>query len=679
MVGKRGKTVDQKSKMDRILSGLYGIYKAEVVDTADPERNGRIKVKLTSNDLNKTFWVKWTTPFGGATKNKGGIEGATEYNEGRTSYGMWMVPPDIGNQVLVGFNGGDENDPYCLGCLFEPFMNHMVPGIPAGRDSDGNVLPVIEQDKTSDEGFNPEYKYKQGSSKVSAKGGKRPTHDPLAAILEAQGISADWPRGLTTSGARRESPSEVFGILTPGPLADGSGTREGGHSFIMDDHDRDSQIRLRTRNGMQILLHDATDTIFIINKYGTGYIEIDSQGNMDFFADGNFSVRARGDINLRGDKDVNIEAGADVNIKARNDTPVPSEIGGLSLSMEGGKPKVGLKLSSKYGIIHPADNLGRGDPIWEALQLGRMHSKGGRVNIYGVNGLNLRNDYGGVRLSSKQGKVGIRGKPIHMHSHGIFNIKSSIPLPDPSLQSQLENAYGAIGGSIEDAASGLLSGEGLNFENPLDAFIPRGGLQVDVVGDITINNGITPGTVKGAVLDGDLEEAAASAAATAFIPGNLYFNSNGVSLYSSTMGIFLNTVPIPKMDAAKSVGNAGRPKSKVSTNTTTAQSSIGLPLGGAVAIKRVAQSGDASSTKDFIKNKVKDAVIGTIAESLVGGGDPYSTVPSLLPEMQGGPKSIISRWNSFQPNPARLDLGSNPLFNMVSGGLKKILDDDGGG
>ena len=647
----------------------YGVYKCEVVSAGDPDRMGKLFVQ---NDLiGDSFWVTWTSPFSGVANNNP-VEGGTEYAETQTSYGMWMVPPDIGNEVIVAFEGGDVNRGFCLGCVHPSQMNHMIPGIPAGATHDGNVMPVTEKDKTSNTKPDTGYKYRGGSNKLDANGGKRAPHDPLTAVLEAQGISNDWPRGLTSSGARRESPSQVFGILTPGPLRSKTGVRDGGHQFIMDDHPQDSQIRFRTKNGMQILMHDATDTIFIINKYGTGWIEIDGQGNMDFFADGNFSVRARGDVNLRGDSNINIEAGGDVNIKARNDNPVPSEIDGLSLSIEGGKPKVGLKLSSKYGIIHPADNLGRGDPIWETLQLGRMHSKGGRVNIHGVNGLNLRNDYGGVKMTSKQGKVGIRGKPINLHSHGILGIKSSIPLPDPSLQSQLENAYGAIEGAIGDAASGLLNGEGLNLSNPLEAFIPRGGLQVDIVGDIVINNGITPGSVKDAVLDGDLEDAAASAISQAFIPGNFYMNSLGLMLQTAPLGIMLNTAPIPTMKAAKSVGNARKPSSSRRTNTLTTQSSIGLSLGGAVNIKRVAQQGAGIGL-----DSIKERIIDTVAGELVGGGSPYASTPSVLPEMQGAPDSIISRWNSYQPSPSRKDLGSNPLFKAVSGFLTKVTRGDG--
>ena len=62
-------------------------------------------------------------------------------------------------------------------------------------------------------------------------------------MLDTQGLTADETRGLTTSSARREVPSSVFGISTPGPLDKGAVSGEfatsrlGGTSIVMDDGD----------------------------------------------------------------------------------------------------------------------------------------------------------------------------------------------------------------------------------------------------------------------------------------------------------------------------------------------------------------------------------------------------------------------------------------------------------
>ena len=143
-----------------------------------------------------------------------------------------------------------------------------------------------------------------------------------------QGLANDFTRGMTTSGARREDISEVFGILTPGSRQDGNPRqRNPGHQFVMDDNENSNLIRLRTGQGMQILLNDTADLIYIVNKRGTGYIEIDGDGNIDIFGRGSFNVRTMGDLNLRADQNVNIEAGQDINLKAANNAPHPYDEG----------------------------------------------------------------------------------------------------------------------------------------------------------------------------------------------------------------------------------------------------------------------------------------------------------------------------------------------------------------
>ena len=45
----------------------------------------------------------------------------------------------------------------------------------------------------------------------------KPIH-PFAETLKTQGLISDTIRGTTSSSARRETPSQVFGISTPGRL-----------------------------------------------------------------------------------------------------------------------------------------------------------------------------------------------------------------------------------------------------------------------------------------------------------------------------------------------------------------------------------------------------------------------------------------------------------------------------
>jgi hypothetical protein len=150
-------------------------------------------------------------------------------------------------------------------------------------------------------------------------------------------------RGTTTSSARRSTISNVYGISTPGPVVVGGkqyqfGTqkepkpayveREGGTQFVMDDgyvgKDEKSKkegildelVRLRTRTGHQILLHNSSDLIYICNSKGTAWLEFTSDGKIDIYAADSISIHSENDFNFRADRDINFEAGSNVNIVA---------------------------------------------------------------------------------------------------------------------------------------------------------------------------------------------------------------------------------------------------------------------------------------------------------------------------------------------------------------------------
>ena len=113
----------------------------------------------------------------------------------------------------------------------------------------------------------------KGRFPVDVKSDTRPV-SKIADNLFYQGLADDFVRGQSTSGARREDNSEVFGILTPCNRKDGNPTkRNPGHQFVMDDKSTNNLIRLRTGQGMQFLLNDTHNIIYIINKTGTGYVE----------------------------------------------------------------------------------------------------------------------------------------------------------------------------------------------------------------------------------------------------------------------------------------------------------------------------------------------------------------------------------------------------------------------
>lgn len=300
-------------KKDSSRDPTYGIFIGEVISTKDLSRTGRIQVFISALGKDKTstssrYECTWTSPFAGGT-DPAAIGGKIEsYEQTQKSYGMWMVPPDIGNLVLVCFGDGNLKFPFIIGCLFPDQYNYMVPGMASGKSySDPNLLvPVAEKNKRDE--------------RTTHQDAIRPIHIDLAENIVKQGLINDSIRGTGSASGRRESPSEVFGILTPGPRdPDNFNNRLAGHQFIMDDREGSRSIRLRTAGAQQILMDDSKGLIYIINKSGKAWIELDHEGGINIFSEGCLNVRTRGDFNLRADYDVNIEAGQNLNLKAAGD------------------------------------------------------------------------------------------------------------------------------------------------------------------------------------------------------------------------------------------------------------------------------------------------------------------------------------------------------------------------
>lgn len=321
-----------------------GPFLAEIRSHLDPTYMGSLEVSLIKSlqspieHQSETYVVRYLTPFYGATSVRYEGNNSSNFSDVQKSYGMWMIPPDIGCVVMVIFLDGDPNQGYWIGCVQDTFQNHMVPGIAATKST--SMTPEqIERYGTTNLPAAEFLKAVNNPGNPDIDKNKKPVH-PFAERLLAQGLLLDTVRGITTSGARRETPSAVFGISTPGPLdlngprkkigyeknaEPGEGdimapiSRLGGSTFVMDDGDITGQnelVRIRTRTGHQILLHNSHDLIYIANASGTAWIEMTSAGKLDIFATDSVSIHSKADFNFRADRDVNIEAGRNINMRA---------------------------------------------------------------------------------------------------------------------------------------------------------------------------------------------------------------------------------------------------------------------------------------------------------------------------------------------------------------------------
>jgi len=286
---------------------------------------------------------------------------------------------------MVIFVNGSPSQGYWMGCVQDVYMNYMIPGNAASKSAadqarENNDIEWKESTKATKELYGTDFvptgefnrkSLGEGASTLNPEidAMKKPVH-PFAQVLSDQGTITDTVRGTHTSSSRRETPSNVFGISTPGPVDKRTNaqkgrigridnqvnkfvSRLGGHSIVMDDgNDRklrkykpsegppeyadveagetgglvefphDESFRIRTRTGHQILMHNAEDLIYITNATGSAWIELTSQGKIDIYAADSVSIRTESDFNFVADRDINLSAGRTINLHSASRTNI---------------------------------------------------------------------------------------------------------------------------------------------------------------------------------------------------------------------------------------------------------------------------------------------------------------------------------------------------------------------
>jgi hypothetical protein len=387
---------------------------ATVVDILDRDKMGSLRVVIQrgpskgadySNLVEVT--AEYLPAFFGYTPYEAMDGNNRDSSSTQASYGMWFVPPDIGTQVVVIFiENKMSNRCFWIGCVPQPGINGMVPGIAASKS-----VELTPQEKTKlgvDSAPAMEVNRRIKDQRLdSVDAIKRPMH-PFALRLATQGLLKDPIRGTTTSSARRSAISNVYGISTPGPVKVKGKTynvgpknnkfdvyteREGGTQFVMDDgyigKDEksgkegilDEHVRIRTRTGHQILLHNSSDLIYICNSRGTAWMEFTSDGKIDVFAADSVSVHTQYDFNFRADRNINMEAGNNVNIVATRGS-LHLEAGGIIDGLAGldcnftAKSHVNLNCSGRIRLttqVNPLNPLNSGVDIYSLT---------GNINMY---------------------------------------------------------------------------------------------------------------------------------------------------------------------------------------------------------------------------------------------------------------------------------------------------------
>jgi hypothetical protein len=342
----------------------FGPFTGVVMSTVDPTRAGRLRVYIEAfadggesgmDDESKWTTVSYMPPFYGNTPfdpETGVNDAVGTYPGNPNAYGMWFTPPDIGVTVVCIFLNGDRSQGYYIGAIPEQGLGNMYPAIGSSNKFDvGNEnqkeyfagaerLPVTEININNQEVFNDPRFFEK----------TKPVQGFLAQSLFQQGLIKDVERGTIRSSSQRETPSSVFGVITPGiPIFQGGMKpndirakldageikpndarvigRTGGHSLILDDGDLqgdNSMVRLRTTKGHQITMSDTGNFFYIVHANGQTWLEFGVEGTVDVYSTNSVNIRTKGDINLHADRDINMFAGRNFKVKSMEDMQLES-------------------------------------------------------------------------------------------------------------------------------------------------------------------------------------------------------------------------------------------------------------------------------------------------------------------------------------------------------------------
>ena len=399
---------NQKYFNQKYYSKDPGPYIATVKVVNDPLKMGRLGVNIpaltgtTKPDTTQIIWCQYLSPFYGA-KSANAISKSDPYSYQTTqhSYGLWAVPPDIDTEVLVIFAEGDKNEStaFWIGCVQQPLTNQQIPGLGASNNSSlGTTGGDFDQSREEQYGTNNlpvgeknQQLYDDGETLSNVSQWKYPVNDITAEQLLKQGLISDTVRGTTSSSARRESPSTVFGMNTPGRIRPDSRTvnigindspirpdRSPGHSFVMDDGAADGTnqlTRLRTASGHQLLMHDTNGIVYIANASGNAWIEMNRDGRIDVYSGvGGINMRTQGDFNLHSDANINMHASGQIRMSATNE--IVKSAGTYMLNLG----EKGIFNSSQKGSIRDYAR----DGLTSYTDGQQLHGAGGQIHLAGA-------------------------------------------------------------------------------------------------------------------------------------------------------------------------------------------------------------------------------------------------------------------------------------------------------
>lgn len=299
-----------QSPADYFHDNIPFIMEGQVVDTADPDQMGRVKVWITSLDgedfdIDQIPWAEYASPFAGFTVEYPAGENQTP-NHSHAAYGFWAIPK-IGATVLVFCLNGSPTSRFFFASTLRMHRNR---SLPAGRNTDfngkqgpwgdagdgtGNLNPI----QPAFANLQTQFQGKTSQSEAITRGAYE--------RAVAQAGNKDGKEGYAPNAA---DPTyldpQTYCLVTPGR-----------HALIMQDDPKFSRMRLKTAEGHQIIFDDANERIYMSTSKGNTWVEMDQDGHVNIYGSKSISLRAGEDINMYADGNINMDAGKGINMIAQ--------------------------------------------------------------------------------------------------------------------------------------------------------------------------------------------------------------------------------------------------------------------------------------------------------------------------------------------------------------------------
>jgi Type VI secretion system/phage-baseplate injector OB domain len=323
----------------------YAFVDGVVVDTNDPQQDGRIRVWCPGIDgdsyvVDNLPWAKYVSQLAGQTRDYPAGSRSAE-TQGLMSYGFWAVPK-VGATVVVGLLYNNKNKRFYLGSFFQDHGNR---SLPTGRNRPdlGVTTPVSDTfDPVQPQTSNLQAQFQGNVNAPEAR-----TRGAYERMVAQDKTIKDGTEGYYEGVVDKGLDPQTYCFTTPGR-----------HSLIFQDNPENSRIRLKTADGHQIIFDDANERIYISTARGNSWVELDSDGHIHIHAGESLSMATGGDFNVTAAGSINMKAGGSFNVSASGSARV-SACGDLSLNGNG----LNLESSGAMNFLAAGDLLQTGSSI----------------------------------------------------------------------------------------------------------------------------------------------------------------------------------------------------------------------------------------------------------------------------------------------------------------------------